>query len=76
MGISYLYEDPPPSGGTGGPASICRSNTQEIEAPPANVHFPWPPEKGLQPRTWQNHCALKGVGVRYRSAGKLKWKSR
>ncbi len=29
------------------------------------------PSEGL---SWREHCTLTGMGVRYRSAGKSKWK--
>src|ERR1700688_1528328 len=32
--------------------------------------------KTLRSRTWQEHCMPTGLGVRYRSSGRSKWKSR
>jgi len=35
-----------------------------------------PVEKALLSKTWLEHCMLTGLSVRYRSAGKSKWKFR
>src|ERR1039457_1215975 len=35
-----------------------------------------PPERLCTKNTWREHCMLTGSGVRYRSAGKSKWKFR